>query len=94
GIELASRLLGIGKPTGAEFAKLGELLMAGDPMMDGVVDEMATAGMNQTRPLFEQALTDGIDTVDGAPRRWKPSSGTSKRLQTGSTKANWPSRPK
>ncbi|MGB3301483.1 oxygenase MpaB family protein [Gordonia sp. (in: high G+C Gram-positive bacteria)] len=67
GIELASRLLGIGKPTGAEFAKLGELLMAGDPMMDGVVDEMATAGMSQTRPLFEQALTDGIDTVDGAP---------------------------
>ena len=67
GIALFGRLLGVGAPTDAEFANLGRLLMAGDPMMDDVVAEMSALGMRETRPLFEQALVDGIDAVDDPP---------------------------
>lgn len=69
GIQVFARLLGIDTPTRDEFDRLGELLIAGDPIMDDVVAEMAEAGMSVTRPLFEKALVDGIDAVDGAPPR-------------------------
>ena len=67
GVEIFARMLGIESPSSAEFDRLGELLMAGDPVMDGVVAAMSEAGMRATRPLFEKALVDGIDTVQGAP---------------------------
>ncbi|WP_026917964.1 oxygenase MpaB family protein [Gordonia shandongensis] len=67
GIEIFSRLLRIDPPTDAEFARLGSALMEGDPAMDAVVDAMSAAGMRETRPLFEKALADGIDSVAGAP---------------------------
>ena len=62
------RLLGVGAPTDAEFANLGRLLMAGDPMMDDVVAEMSALGMRETRPLFEQALVDGWRRLVGVKR--------------------------
>lgn len=69
GIGLFGRLLGVVGPTEAEFATLGELLTAGDPMMDEVVAEMSAIGMRPTRALFEQALSAGIDAVADAPPR-------------------------
>lgn len=67
GVDLFGRLLGVGRPSASEFDRLGALLMVGDPMMDGVVAAMSEAGMRVTRPLFEKALVDGIDAVEGAP---------------------------
>ncbi|MBM7369395.1 oxygenase MpaB family protein [Gordonia hydrophobica] len=67
GIEIFGRLLGVGRPSPEQFARLGALLMVGDPVMDAVVAEMADAGMRHTRPLFEQALVAGIDSVEDAP---------------------------
>jgi hypothetical protein len=62
-----ARLLGIGKPTPEQWDRLGERLTVGDEPMDRLVDWMSSAGMEQTRPLFDRALAEGIDNVPEAP---------------------------
>jgi hypothetical protein len=60
-------LLGIGKPTPETWRNLGERLIVGDEPMDRLVHWMSSAGMEQTRPLFDRALAEGIDSVPDAP---------------------------
>ncbi|MFC8046691.1 oxygenase MpaB family protein [Nocardia sp. NPDC057353] len=60
-------LLGIGKPSAERWRQLGESLLVGDEPMDRLVDWMYAEGMRSTRPLFEQALRTGIDSVPEAP---------------------------
>ncbi|GAB20240.1 hypothetical protein GOEFS_106_01380, partial [Gordonia effusa NBRC 100432] len=67
GVATFSRLLGIRGPDAAQFRRLGEALTEGDPLMDELVGWMIEAGMKSTRPLFEQALARGIDSVTNAP---------------------------
>lgn len=66
-IVLFSALLGIGRPSTTEFARLGQALTEGDPAMDRLVSWMLDDGMAATRPLFEQALAHGVDSVADAP---------------------------
>ncbi len=65
GVALISKTLGIGGPDEARFRRLGELLMAGDPPMDRFAVWMSDR--RDVRPMFEQALATGIDSVEGAP---------------------------
>jgi hypothetical protein len=60
-------MLGIGRPTAAQWRRLGERLTVGDEPMDVMVAWMADAGMKQMRPLFDRALADGIASVPDAP---------------------------
>lgn len=60
-------MLGIRNPDAAQWRRLGERLTVGDEPMDRLVDWMSSAGMAQMRPLFEKALTEGIDNVPDAP---------------------------
>jgi hypothetical protein len=60
-------LLGIGKPTPEQWLRLGERLTVGDEPMDRLVEWMSATGMEQTRPLFDRVLTEGIATVPDAP---------------------------
>ena len=60
-------LLGIGKPTPEQWRRLGERLTVGDEPMDRLVEWMSAAGMEQTRPLFDRALSEGIANVPEAP---------------------------
>jgi hypothetical protein len=60
-------LLGIGKPTPETWRRLGERLIVGDEPMDRLVDWMSSAGMEESRPLFDRALAGGIDSVPEAP---------------------------
>ncbi len=62
-----ARLLGIGKPTPEQWQMLGERLTVGDEPMDRLVEWMSACGMEQTRPLFDRALAEGIDNVPDAP---------------------------
>ncbi len=61
-------MLGIRNPDAAQWRRLGERLTVGDEPMDRLVDWMSSAGMVQMRPLFEKALTEGIDNVPDAPK--------------------------
>ncbi|NOP98451.1 oxygenase MpaB family protein [Mycolicibacterium fortuitum] len=61
-------MLGIRNPDAAQWRRLGERLTVGDEPMDRLVDWMSSAGMAQMRPLFEKALTEGIDNVPDAPK--------------------------
>lgn len=45
----------------------GHALLRGDKPMDDLVAWMQAEGMAQTRPLFRQALEQGIDSVPDAP---------------------------
>ena len=65
GVNLIGRALQISGPTDEQFTRLGELLMAGDPLMDRFAEWMSTR--KDVRPMFEQALATGIETVDDAP---------------------------
>jgi hypothetical protein len=59
-----------GKPLAAsreEWACVVEGLGRGDPAMDRIVAWMFEANPGQTKALFEQALTRGIQTVDEPP---------------------------
>ncbi|MFW0789718.1 oxygenase MpaB family protein [Gordonia sp. CPCC 205333] len=67
GVAVFSRLLGIRGPDAAQFRRFGEALTEGDPLMDDLVGWMTETGMKSTRPLFEQALASGIDSVTDAP---------------------------
>jgi hypothetical protein len=60
-------LLGIGKPTPEGWRRLGDRLTVGDEPMDRLVEWMSASGMEQTRALFDQALTEGIANVPDAP---------------------------
>lgn len=60
-------LLGIGKPTPEQWRRLGERLTMGDEPMDRLVAWMSASGMEQTRPLFDRALSEGIANLPDAP---------------------------
>ncbi|MET7773320.1 oxygenase MpaB family protein [Nocardia sp. NPDC005366] len=60
-------LLGIGAPSPQRWRQLGESLVVGDEPMDRLVDWMYAEGMATTRPLFEQAMRAGVDSIPGAP---------------------------
>ncbi|MCF8569902.1 DUF2236 domain-containing protein [Gordonia sp. HY002] len=68
GVDAFARVLRIRPVTEVEFARLGEALTEGDPLMDDVVEKMIEgAGVGALRPMFEQALEHGIDSVPDAP---------------------------
>lgn len=54
-------------PTAEEWRAVQEALQHGDEPMDRVVDWMFAAGPRIAKTLFEQALTEGIDSVSNAP---------------------------
>jgi hypothetical protein len=60
-------ILGIRKPTPEQWQMLGERLTVGDEPMDRLVEWMSAAGMEQTRPLLDRALAEGIANVPDAP---------------------------
>lgn len=66
-LRLSATLLGIEAPSGERWAKLGANLNIGDEPMDRLVEWMSSTGMEQTRPLFDRALTSGIASVPEAP---------------------------
>ncbi|MEB3980555.1 oxygenase MpaB family protein [Mycobacterium sp. 663a-19] len=66
-VRLFAASLGVRKPTPDQWRILGERLTAGDEPMDRLVEWMADAGMERTRPLFDRALAHGIDNVPEAP---------------------------
>ncbi|OBF81207.1 hypothetical protein A5791_06075 [Mycobacterium sp. 852002-51163_SCH5372311] len=66
-ISLSARLLGLREPTPEQWRRLGERLTVGDEPMDRLVEWMASAGMEQMRPLFDRALNEGIANVPEAP---------------------------
>lgn len=67
GIHAFALLLGLRTPDAEEFRHLGDLLTVGDAPADALVEWMYADGMARTRPLFERALTDGIDAIPDAP---------------------------
>lgn len=67
GIRAFATLLGLAEPDAGEFRRLGEDLTVGDEPADRLVEWMFDAGMSETRPLFEQALAGGVDSVDDVP---------------------------
>jgi hypothetical protein len=66
-IKLLALGLGIRKPSGQEWRRLGERLTVGDESMDRLLDWMVATGLSQTRPLFDRALAEGIANVPEAP---------------------------
>lgn len=68
GLRPFAMMLGIGKPSSQRWQMLGESLLVGDEPMDELVDWMYAEGMATTRPMFEQAVSQGIDSVAGAPQ--------------------------
>ncbi|CAJ1587534.1 oxygenase MpaB family protein [[Mycobacterium] wendilense] len=67
GVRAIATALAIKDPTPQQWQMLGERLTVGDEPMDRLVEWMSDAGMEQTRPLFERALRDGIAAVPDAP---------------------------
>lgn len=67
GIRALAILLRLEVPTSGEWAQAGTDLSVGDPPMDDLLDWMRATGVAATRPLFEQALSQGIDAVADAP---------------------------
>ncbi|CAJ1511130.1 oxygenase MpaB family protein [[Mycobacterium] burgundiense] len=68
GVRAIATALAIRKPTEQQWQVLGERLTVGDGPMDRLVEWMAATGMEQTRPLFERALHDGIAGIPDAPQ--------------------------
>ena len=66
-VRLFATLLGIGAPSAERWEQLGVNLNVGDEPMDRLVEWMSSTGMEQTRPLFDRALTSGIASVPEAP---------------------------
>ena len=66
-VRLFARVLGVSEPTPERWRRLGEALTVGDEPMDRLVEWMSSAGMEQTRDLFDRALTEGIAKVPDAP---------------------------
>ncbi|BBZ36482.1 oxygenase MpaB family protein [Mycolicibacterium confluentis] len=67
GVRTIATALAIKDPTPQQWQVLGERLTVGDEPMDRLVEWMAEAGMEDTRPLFERALHDGIASLEDAP---------------------------
>lgn len=67
GVGLLAKLMRIGPPTDQQWQSIGAALNVGDQPMDYLVDWMYGEGMQSTRPLFDQALKDGIESVPNAP---------------------------
>lgn len=67
GLRPFARLMRIGNPSPQQWRELGAALLVGDEPMDRVVDWMYAEGVERTRPLFEQALREGIAAVPHAP---------------------------
>jgi hypothetical protein len=59
--------LGVGKPTHEQWRRLGESLTVGDEPMDRLAKWMSSVGMDETRSLFDRAITEGIANVAEAP---------------------------
>ncbi|MFI5718441.1 oxygenase MpaB family protein [Nocardia sp. NPDC051750] len=68
GLKPFAMAMGIGAPDAARWDAMGRSLLVGDEPMDELADWMITTGMGTTRPLFEQALARGIDSVADAPQ--------------------------
>jgi len=66
-VGLIARMLSLREPTPQQWQSLGERLRVGDEPMDRLVEWMYSAGMAQSRPLFDRAMTEGIASVPGAP---------------------------
>jgi hypothetical protein len=62
-----AQLMGLREPTPEQWRRLGERLTVGDESMDGLVEWMSSAGMQQVRILFDRAASEGIDNVPEAP---------------------------
>lgn len=62
-----ARVMRMKPPNDAEWAAIGEALTIGDRPMDELVEWMYAAGMGKVRPLFDQALEHGIDSIPDAP---------------------------
>ncbi len=54
-------------PSPQMWQRMGEDFMRGDEPMDRLLDWMFAAGMRESRPLFDQALAQGIETLVDAP---------------------------
>ncbi len=66
-IRLLAGLLGLDQPDDDQWRRLGERLTVGDEAADRLAEWMLQAGMTETRPLFERALSRGIAGVPDAP---------------------------
>ncbi|MGV0715019.1 oxygenase MpaB family protein [Mycolicibacterium sp. XJ662] len=66
-IRLMAQAMRISAPTEQQWRRLGERLTVGDEPMDRLVAWMSSAGLKETRPLFDRALASGIDAVPDAP---------------------------
>src|SRR5690606_38542478 len=67
GAGAVAKALRIKAPDAAQWELIGRDLLVGDPLSDELVDWMIATGTKQTRPLFDQALAQGIDSVPDAP---------------------------
>lgn len=54
-------------PTPAEWQAVSDGVQQGDPLMDAVVDWMFETGPRQAKPLFDQALQQGIASINNPP---------------------------
>ncbi|MCT7658331.1 oxygenase MpaB family protein [Mycobacterium deserti] len=66
-VRLFATLLGVEAPSAQRWQKLGSNLNVGDEPMDRLVEWMSSTGMEQTRQLFDGALSSGIASVPEAP---------------------------
>jgi hypothetical protein len=66
-MRIFASMLGLRDPDADQWRRLGERLTVGDEPMDRLVDWMASAGMAQSKAVFERALTEGIGNVPDAP---------------------------
>jgi len=66
-VRMFAQLMGLREPAPEQWRRLGERLTVGDEPMDGLVEWMASAGMQQMRILFDRAAAEGIDNVPEAP---------------------------
>jgi hypothetical protein len=55
-------------PTEAEWQQVQEALWQGDPAMDQLVDWLFATGPRVAKPMFDQALERGIDSLDNPPQ--------------------------
>jgi len=58
---------GITSPSRQEWDRMGESLTVGDAAMDELLAWMRSSGISQTRPMFEQAMTEGVANLADAP---------------------------
>lgn len=67
GIRALVLLMRLRGPTPQEWDRAGVSLTIGDPPMDDLLDWMHATGISLTRPLFDQALSRGIDSLEDPP---------------------------